>query len=111
MFAFFAGSTACAQPAPAAVPTASQQARSSNLDDPDRKLAMQLLEQHKMSEAAALLEKVQVKDPQATVAHARLGTALPSRADTQTDPNKRRPARLHPRAEQLRPKGPPDEPN
>ncbi len=101
MFAFFAGVTA---PASAAAPTASQQAGNSNLDDPDRKQALQLYEQHKMGEAAALLEKIVARYPQDVVAHERLGGALLSRADTQTDPNKRRADRLHARAELLRAK-------
>lgn len=73
-----------------------------NAEDPDRVRALQLYEQHKMPAAAALLEKVVARYPRDTVAHERLGTALLSRADTQTDPAKRKADRLQARAELLR---------
>jgi tetratricopeptide (TPR) repeat protein len=72
--------------------------------DPDRQLAIQLYDQHKMPEAAALLEKVVARHPDDVVAHERLGTALLSRADTQTDPAKRKADRVQARSELLRAK-------
>src|SRR5215831_14101444 len=73
-----------------------------NPEDPDRQQALQLFEDHKLPAAAALLEKVVARYPKDMVAHERLGTALLSRADTQTDPAKRKADRLQARAELLR---------
>ena len=71
-------------------------------NDPDRQQALQLYEQHKMPEAVALLEKVVVKYPKDVVSHEYLGVALLSRAETQTEMEKRRADRVHARAELLR---------
>lgn len=76
----------------------------SNPADPERQQALELYRQHKMPEAAELLEKVVAKYPEDVVAHEALGTALLSRSDTQTDPEKRKADRLKARAELLRAK-------
>lgn len=91
-----------AQQRPAASSQKEQQGGDRNLEDPDRVQAMQLFEQHKLPAAAALLEKVVAKYPKDIVAHGRLGTALLSRADTQTDPARRKADRLRARAELMR---------
>src|SRR5437016_5504299 len=70
--------------------------------DPDRQQASQFYDQHKMPEAAALLEKVVAKYPKDVVSHEHLGVALLSRAETQTEPEKRKADRIHARAELLR---------
>ncbi|HYL93759.1 MAG TPA: hypothetical protein VEW69_11460 [Alphaproteobacteria bacterium] len=72
--------------------------------DPERDRALALYEQHKMRDAAALLEKLVVKYPNDAVLHERLGAALVSRADTQTDPDLAKADRLRARAELLRAK-------
>ncbi|HEV3039493.1 MAG TPA: tetratricopeptide repeat protein [Candidatus Angelobacter sp.] len=71
-------------------------------NDPDRQQAMQLFDQHKMPEAVPLLEKVVAKYPKDVVTHERLGVALVSRADTQSDPEKAKEDRIHARSELLR---------
>jgi tetratricopeptide (TPR) repeat protein len=73
-------------------------------NDPERREAMRLYDQHKMTEAAALLERVATRYPNDSVVHEALGTALLSRGETQTDPTKRKADRLHARAELLRAK-------
>src|SRR5215831_821967 len=90
------------QQPPAAGSQKAQPGADRNLEDPDRVQAVQLFDQHKFPAAAALLEKVVEKYPKDVVAHERLGTALLSRADTQTDPAKRTADRLRARAELLR---------
>jgi len=86
------------------IPVTPEQATNANYNDPDRKQAMQLFEQHKMSEALPLLEKVLAKYPKDVVAQERLGVALVSRARTQSDPEKIRADRLRARAELLKAK-------
>src|SRR5215469_6431932 len=81
---------------------AQTQERSSN--DPERQEALRLYQEHKMPEAAALLEKVAARRPNDVVVHEALGSALLSRADTLTDPEQRKADRLHARAELLRAK-------
>jgi len=76
----------------------------SNPNDPQRQQAMQLYEQHKLPEAAALLEKVVAKYPEDVVAHEALGSSLLSRAATWNDPERRKADRVHARAELLRAK-------
>jgi tetratricopeptide (TPR) repeat protein len=73
-----------------------------DVEDPVRQEAMALYKDHKMPEAAELLEKVVAKYPRDVVAHEALGASLVSRADTQSDPEKRKADRLHARAELLR---------
>ncbi|HZR29615.1 MAG TPA: tetratricopeptide repeat protein [Terriglobales bacterium] len=75
-----------------------------NYDDPDRQQGMQLYQNHKLPEAATLLEKVVAKYPEDVVAHEALGSSLLSRAATWIDPAKRKADRLHARAELLRAK-------
>ena len=91
------GGMAGAQPAPA--PGSSQQ---SNPDDPERKEAFSLFEQHKLVEAVPLLEKVVARYPNDVVAHERLGVALVSRASTWNDPEKQKADRVRARRELLR---------
>src|SRR5260370_32044632 len=76
----------------------------SNPNDPQRQQAMQLYEQHRLPEAAALLEKVVARYPEDVVAREALGSSLLSRAATWNDPEKRKADRLHARAELLRAK-------
>ena len=83
---------------------ASPQAGDSNPADPDRQEALRLYDEHKLPEAAALLEKIVVKYPRDMVAHEALGASLLSRAETQTDPERRKADRLHAKAELLRAK-------
>jgi tetratricopeptide (TPR) repeat protein len=73
-----------------------------NPDDPVRQQAFQLYENHKMSEAAGLLEKVVAQYPRDVRAHEALGVALLSRADTLSDPAQRKADRVHARNELLR---------
>jgi tetratricopeptide (TPR) repeat protein len=75
-----------------------------NPNDPDRQLGLQLYEQHKMSEAVPLLDKVVARYPKDMVAHERLGTSLLSRSDTQTDTALRKADRARARAELQRAK-------
>lgn len=87
-----------------AIPQSSAGQTKSNPADPERQQALELYRQHKMPEAAELLEKVVAKYPEDVVAHEALGTALLSRGDTQTDLEKRKADRLKARAELLRAK-------
>src|SRR5215467_10201778 len=80
------------------------QTKEQSTDDPDRRQALLLYDEHKMPEAAALLEKVSARRPNDAVVHEALGTALLSRARTQADPAQRKADRLHARAELLRAK-------
>ncbi|HKF20296.1 MAG TPA: tetratricopeptide repeat protein [Candidatus Angelobacter sp.] len=73
-----------------------------NPSDPDRQKALQLYRDHKMTEAAALLEVLVARYPKDTLAHEAFGSALLSRATTQPDPEKQKADRLHARAELLR---------
>lgn len=73
-------------------------------DDPERQEALRLYQDHKMPEAAALLEKVAARRPDDAVVFEALGSALLSRAETQTDPVQRKADRLHARKELLRAK-------
>ncbi|HLW55581.1 MAG TPA: tetratricopeptide repeat protein [Candidatus Angelobacter sp.] len=70
-----------------------------NPNDPDRQKAFELYRQQKMPEAAVLLEQVVAKYPKDTGAHEAFGSALLSRAETQTEIEKRKADRLHARAE------------
>ena len=83
---------------------ASGQSAKTNLSDPERQQAMQLYQEHKLPEAAALLEKVVAKYPEDMVAHEAFGASLLSRAATWIDPAKRKADRVHARAELLRAK-------
>jgi tetratricopeptide (TPR) repeat protein len=76
----------------------------SSPDDPDRQQAIIFYQQHKLPEAAEQWEKVVAKHPKDMAAHEALGVSLLSRADTQTDPEKKKADRLHARAELLRAK-------
>lgn len=75
-----------------------------DINDPDRKQAMQLFQDHKWGESAALFEKVVAKYPKDVVAYERLGAVLISRADTQNDPEKRKADRQEARAALLKAK-------
>ncbi|HEX7284970.1 MAG TPA: tetratricopeptide repeat protein [Candidatus Angelobacter sp.] len=79
-------------------------AQQSNSADPERQEAFALYDQHKMAEAAPLLEKVVARFPDDVVAHEHLGVALASRATTWTEPDKRKADRLAARRELLRAK-------
>lgn len=96
------GFMASAQQAPAGSSTKPTSGVDWNPDDPDRQLALQLFEQHKLPAAVALLEKVVARYPRDTVAHERLGGALLSRAATLADPAKRKADRVRARTELLR---------
>jgi tetratricopeptide (TPR) repeat protein len=87
-----------------ATPSPSPSAADMNPNDPDRQEAIRLYHKHKLPEAAAMLEKIVEKYPKDTAAHEALGASLVSRADTQTEPEKRKADRLHARAELLRAK-------
>jgi tetratricopeptide (TPR) repeat protein len=84
--------------------SASGQSAKTNLNDPERQQAMQFYQQHKLPEAAALLEKVVARYPEDVVAHEAYGSSLLSRAATWNDPAKRKADRLHARRELLRAK-------
>jgi tetratricopeptide (TPR) repeat protein len=71
-------------------------------EDPVREQALALYKEHKLPEAAELLEKVVAKYPRDVVAHEALGASLLSRGATQTDPEKKKADRLRARAELLR---------
>src|SRR4029077_6441761 len=75
-----------------------------DLNDPDRQQALQLYRQHKMPDAAALLEKVVAKYPADVDAHEALGVALVSRATGESDDAKAKADRLSARRELLRAK-------
>jgi tetratricopeptide (TPR) repeat protein len=84
--------------------SASGQSAKTNPNDPERQQAMQLYQQHKLPEAAALLEKIVARYPEDVVAHEAYGSSLLSRAATWNDPAKRKADRLHARRELLRAK-------
>ena len=86
------------------LPITPDQPSNANYNDPIRREAMRLFDQHRMSEAVPMLERVVEKFPGDMVAHERLGAALVSRADTQTDPERKRADRRQARAELLRAK-------
>ena len=83
-------------------PSPAQATVQSNQDDPERKEAFALFEQHKMSEAVPLLAKVAARYANDMVAHEHLGVALVSRSSTWTDPEKRKADLLAARRELLR---------
>jgi tetratricopeptide (TPR) repeat protein len=92
---------------PAAMPSSPPAAAASpqadvNPSDPARLEAIRVYRLHKLPEAAELWEKVVAKYPRDTVAHEALGASLFSRANTQTDPEKRKADRLRARTELLR---------
>lgn len=84
--------------------SSSGQAAKTNYNDPERQQALKLYEQHKLPEAAALLEKVVARYPEDVVAHEAFGSSLLSRAATWSDAAKRKADRLRARAELLRAK-------
>src|SRR5689334_24120515 len=86
------------------VPVTPEQAAKANYNDPIRQEAMRLFEQHRMTEAVPMLQRVTEKYPEDVVAHERLGSALVSRAETQTDSEKKKADRRQARAELLRAK-------
>ena len=88
----------------AAVNAAESPPGAAGANDPERQQAFQLYHEHKMPEAAALLEKVIAKDPNDVAAHEALGVALAGRAATLSDPEKARADRLAARKELLRAK-------
>src|SRR5215470_5560106 len=71
-------------------------------NDPERDRALRVYHEHKMPEAIPLLEKVIARLPNDAAVHEALGSALISRAETQTDPEKRKADRLYARKELLR---------
>jgi tetratricopeptide (TPR) repeat protein len=73
-------------------------------NDPDRKQAFLLYQQHNMPGAADLLEKVVAKHPADVAAQEAFGVALVGRAETQTDAEKARADRLNARRALLRAK-------
>src|SRR5262249_1922442 len=77
-------------------------AQTTESNDPERDRALRVYHEHKMPEAAALLEKVAARLPNDAAVHEALGSALISRAETQTDPEKRKADRLYARKELLR---------
>jgi tetratricopeptide (TPR) repeat protein len=81
---------------------ATKQSTSRNPNDAERQEAIRLYHAGKMPEAAAIFEKLIQQDPKDIVAHELLGAALVSRAQTQSDPEKRKADRLRARAELLR---------
>src|SRR5215510_8157385 len=86
------------------VPITPDQAANANYNDPIRREAMRLFEQRRMSEAVPMLERVVEKYPDDMVAYERLGSALVGRAETQTDPAKKKADRRQARKELLRAK-------
>ena len=68
------------------------------VNDPERQEALRLYSEHKMPEAATLLEKVVAKYPDDAVALEALGASLLNRADTQPDAEKKKADRLKARA-------------
>lgn len=75
-----------------------------NRADPERQQALQFYQDHKMTEAAALLEHVVSRNPKDVVALEAFGVALLSRAETQQDPEKQKADRIHARAKLLQAK-------
>lgn len=82
--------------------TKAQQPGDSNPNDPDRQEAVRVYQEHKLPQAAELWEKVIAKYPKDMGAHEALGASLLSRAETQTDPAKKKADRLRARTELLR---------
>src|SRR5215469_8507824 len=80
------------------------QTKDQPVDDPERQEGLRLYKEHKMPEAAALLEKVAARRGNDAVVHEALGSALLSRAETLLDPARRKADRLHARKELLRAK-------
>ncbi|HKE30191.1 MAG TPA: tetratricopeptide repeat protein [Candidatus Angelobacter sp.] len=79
-------------------------AQTTESNDPERDRALRVYHEHKMPEAVPLLEKVIARLPNDAAVHEALGSALISRAETQTDPEKRKADRLYARKELLRAK-------
>src|SRR5215469_1622140 len=77
-------------------------AQTTESNDPERDHALRVYHEHKMPEAVPLLEKVIARLPNDAAVHEALGSALISRAETQTDPEKRKADRLYARKELLR---------
>jgi tetratricopeptide (TPR) repeat protein len=75
-----------------------------DVDDPDRKQAFQLYNQHNLPEAADLFEKVVANHPNDVAAQEAFGVALVGRAEIQTDADKARADRLTARNALLRAK-------
>ncbi|HEU4416898.1 MAG TPA: tetratricopeptide repeat protein [Candidatus Angelobacter sp.] len=75
-----------------------------NPSDPDRQQGFILYHEHKLPQAAELLEKVVARYPRDMAAHEVLAASLLSRAATQADPDRKRDDRLKARAELLRAK-------
>lgn len=75
-----------------------------DVNDPDRKQAMQLFQDRRWVECVPLFEKVVSKYPKDVVAFERLGSVLISRADTHSDPEKKKADRKEARAALLRAK-------
>jgi hypothetical protein len=73
-----------------------------DVNDPDRKQAFQLYNQHNMPAAADLLEKFVAQHPFDVAAQEAFGVALVGRAETQTDAEKARADRLSARRALLR---------
>ncbi|MBZ5524145.1 MAG: tetratricopeptide repeat protein [Acidobacteriia bacterium] len=83
-------------------PSPAKVTEQANQDDPERKEAFALFEQHKMAEAVPLLEKVVARYANDTAAHEHLGVALVSRSSTWTEPEKQKADLLAARRELLR---------
>ena len=77
-------------------------AQTTESNDPERDHALRVYHEHKMPEAVPLLEKVIARLPNDAAVHEALGSALISRAETQTEPEKRKADRLYARKELLR---------
>src|SRR5215470_412958 len=77
-------------------------AQTTESNDPERDHTLRVYHEHKMPEAVPLLEKVIARLPNDAAVHEALGSALISRAETQTDPEKRKADRLYARKELLR---------
>jgi tetratricopeptide (TPR) repeat protein len=75
-----------------------------NPDDPDRREAIRLYQEHKLPEAAVLFEKVVARYPRDSGAWEALGVSLLSRSATQSDPERARADRLRARAALLKAK-------
>src|SRR5205085_11695796 len=83
-------------------PASPQGTAAVNENDPDRRQGLEFYQQHKMREAADLLEKVVAKYPQDKFAHLVFGAALAYRAELQTDMELRKADRLRARKEVTR---------
>jgi tetratricopeptide (TPR) repeat protein len=95
-------SKAPAQSTKAPAQSPAMQSLDYDAEDPVREQALALYKEHKLPEAAELLEKVVAKYPRDLVAHEALGASLLSRGSTQTDPEKKKADRLRARAELMR---------